>query len=96
MKRPGDFIIDLLELKTPNLFLSSQTETESSGESVAENFTRFLKKYIKQYNLRSEITNRINEIEKCVQKDVQTMGSFYWMILNVLYSVSSKLNDINS
>ena len=88
-KRPGNFIIDLLQLKTPNLFSSSQTETGSSGETVAENFTRFLKKYIKQYNLRSEMTNRIKEIEKCVQNDVQTMGSFYWIILNVLYSVSS-------
>ena len=90
-KRPGDFIIDLLQLKAPNLFSSSQAETESSGETVAENFTRFLKKYLKQYHLRSEMTNRINEIQKCVQKDVQTMGSFYWIILNVLHSVSSKL-----
>ena len=95
-KRPGNFIIDLLQLKAPNLFLSSQTETESSGKNVAENFTRFLKKYLKQYNLRSEMTNRINEIQECVQKDVQTMGSFYWIILNVLHSVSSNCDDIDS
>ena len=95
-KRPGDFIIDLLQLKAPNLFSSSQTEAGSSAETVAEIFTSFLKKYMKQYNLRFELTNRINKIQKCVQKDVQTMGSFYWIILNVLYSVSSKLNDINS
>ena len=94
-KRPGDFIIDLLQLKTPNLFLSSQTETGSSGETVAENFTRFLKKYINQYNLRSEITNRIKEIEKMCSKRCPDHGILLLDNSQCASFSKLKLHDIN-
>ena len=91
-KRAKDFISELIQLDTPQLFApprpSSPAEAEKPEESnVGQQFKDFLVSYIQRNNLRSVILNQLQVLITHIT-DKKENVNFQWIILGVLQSVS--------
>jgi hypothetical protein len=85
--RPDEFILDLLKLDVPQLFVSnSNSDDGGDGEAIGLRFSDFLKSYIMRNNLNKSLLVQIQSLVALMTDDVKHLN-FHWIILNVLQSV---------
>lgn len=69
--RPKEFIMDLLELNVPDLFMmdnegsTSTIQSDILSNSVPDEFTQFLTEYIQRNNLHEAILQDVEKIWVC-------------------------------